>query len=372
MKKIILLTEHYPSPSNIYNYMFIHSRAIEYIKRGFDVRVLYLSNKEEKYQYEGVSVYKGDFSTYKECFILYKADVIFIHSPKEKIITEIVNIKSSLKIPSYTWIHGVEALSVYRRVFNVKNKSDFFRLYTKGLFIELRRKLLFRKYKKIIDKYGDSFVFVSNWMKDITEKDNLIKFNNFRVIPNFIDSKLFDCNVERNNKSFLIVRSFESKKYANDISMEIINRLFLKRNDFNVTIFGDGCLFEKEISKLNLPSSMLNVNKKMLDRNELSNILNNHNYGYFLCPTRQDAQGVTMCEAMSSKLIAITNPSTAIPEFVSIDYAVIDDDLDNIVNYISKLMDNKKEFNDKAFKSRDYIVSTLSSDICISKELELF
>ena len=40
-------------------------------------------------------------------------------------------------------------------------------------------------------------------------------------------------------------------------------------------------------------------------------------HGLFLCPTRQDAQGVSMCEAMSSGLVPITSHNTAIPEFVA-------------------------------------------------------
>ena len=38
------------------------------------------------------------------------------------------------------------------------------------------------------------------------------------------------------------------------------------------------------------------------------------NNGIFICPTRQDAQGVSMCEAMSSGLVPITLYNTAIPE----------------------------------------------------------
>jgi glycosyltransferase involved in cell wall biosynthesis len=39
-------------------------------------------------------------------------------------------------------------------------------------------------------------------------------------------------------------------------------------------------------------------------------------HGILLCPTRMDAQGVSMCEGMMSGLVPITSNNTAIPEFV--------------------------------------------------------
>jgi glycosyltransferase involved in cell wall biosynthesis len=40
-------------------------------------------------------------------------------------------------------------------------------------------------------------------------------------------------------------------------------------------------------------------------------------HGVMLCPTRQDSQGVTMCEAMSSGLVPLATRNAAIPEFVT-------------------------------------------------------
>lgn len=371
MKKILVITEHYPSEENIYNYMFVHARVLEYIKRGADVLVFYASQDNEKYEYEGVQVLKGSFDNYRNTIKQFSPDVTFLHSPKELLIKSYMDIKETVGTPTFTWIHGVEALSVYRRIFNATNTREKLKLIIKGLYIETKRKMLFRRYFSMLRKHQDSFVFVSNWMKDVTEKDNFLNIKDYKIIPNFIDTQNFSCEKKRNNKSLLIVRSFGSRKYANDISIDIINSLYKIRNDFNVTIYGDGIHYDKEISRLKIPSTMLKTEKRMLSREELSTTLNDPEYGFFLCPTRQDAQGVTMCEAMASGLIAVTNPNTAIPEFVKPSYAILSEKVNDIVFSISKLMDDREYYNEVSEKSIRYISENLSEDILINKELEL-
>lgn len=371
MKKILILTEHYPSKNYIYNYMFIHSRATEYVKHGYIVKVLFLSLDEYEYEYENITVLKGSFQKYKNQLIDFSPDVIFTHTPRKLLISQIEDIKKTLKVKNFTWIHGVEALSVYRRIFNVTSVVELLKLFTKGLIDEIRRKVQFNKYKLICDKYGDEFIFVSKWMKEITENDNFTKINKFRIIPNFIDNFKFSSESVRSNKSFLIVRSFESKKYANDISIKILNRLYEVRDDFHVTIIGDGALFDDELKKLVLPKKCVKVEKRMLERSEMSTVFNSPKYGFFLCPTRQDAQGVTMCEAMASGLVVVTNPSTAIPEFVSKDYAIMESKVNDVVDQLCRLMDDKIKFEEKSKNAKKYISSNLSSDCCIQKELKL-
>lgn len=373
MKKILILTEHYPSKNYIYNYMFIHSRATEYVKHGYIVKVLFLSldEYEYEYEYENITVLKGSFQKYKNQLIDFSPDVIFTHTPRKLLISQIEDIKKTLKVKNFTWIHGVEALSVYRRIFNVTSVVELLKLFTKGLIDEIRRKVQFNKYKLICDKYGDEFIFVSKWMKEITENDNFTKINKFRIIPNFIDNFKFSSESVRSNKSFLIVRSFESKKYANDISIKILNRLYEVRDDFHVTIIGDGALFDDELKKLVLPKKCVKVEKRMLERSEMSTVFNSPKYGFFLCPTRQDAQGVTMCEAMASGLVVVTNPSTAIPEFVSKDYAIMESKVNDVVDQLCRLMDDKIKFEEKSKNAKKYISSNLSSDCCIQKELKL-
>ena len=371
MHKILILTEHYPSEDNIYNYMFIHSRVLEYIKCGCEVRVLYLSDVSCVYCYEGVEVNKGAFDEYKDKLLNFSPDVIFTHSPKKRIVSNIVEIKKTFKVKNYTWIHGVEALSIFRRIFNTSSMKERVSLFTIGIVQEIRRVLRFRKYAKICENSNDEFIFVSHWMKKITESDNYIKIEKANLIPNFIDYEGFESKRVTSTKNILIVRSFESRKYANDISIQMLNELNKLREDFTVTIYGEGRYFNSCIQQLNIGDSRVQATEKMLPREELKECLKDSKYSFFMCPTRQDAQGVTMCEAMASGLIVVTNNSTAIPEFVSPEYAIISDDVALSAEMISNLMNNKKEFLEKSNMALEYIRNNLSSEILITKELNL-
>lgn len=351
--------------------MFIHSRVLEYKKRGCEVIVLYLSDTTEFYSYEGVEVNKGTFEFYKNKIKNFQPDVIFTHSPKKNIVDNITQIKEALKVKNYTWIHGVEALSLYRRIFNLLSVKEVVRIFTVGFLQEIRRIVRFRKYVNICSNYNDEFIFVSNWMKRVAEYDNFTKIKNSQIIPNFIDFEGFKTDRVANTKNILLVRSFESNKYANDVSMKIINELNKLRQDFTVTIYGKGILFDSCIRKLNVVGERIKISERMLPREELKACLKDKKYSFFMCPTRQDAQGVTMCEAMASGLIVVTNNSTAIPEFVSSDYAIISSDEIKSAQMISDLMDSKSNFLKKSSAALEYIKNNLSSEILITKELNL-
>src|SRR5699024_10974104 len=59
----------------------------------------------------------------------------------------------------------------------------------------------------------------------------------------------------------------------------------------------------------------LHINKVFLPQDEITNLY--YDFVVFLCPTRWDSQGVSMCEAMSSGLVLVSNNNTAIPEFIT-------------------------------------------------------
>jgi glycosyltransferase involved in cell wall biosynthesis len=373
VKRILILTEHYPTDGNIYNYMFIHSRVIEYLKEGFLVKVLYLANDKKKYMFEGVEVYMGKLDDYLDEIHQFSPEVIFTHSPKKKIVNVIKKIKEEFNIKNYTWIHGVEAISIYRRIFNISSVSEFFKIFTIGLLQEIRRILRFRKYVILSKKWNDEFIFVSDWMRKVTVRDNFIKIDNYSIIPNFIDDESFHLeNIEsRNRLNLLIVRSFESRKYANDIAVKIVNKLNTMRSDFTLTIYGQGKHFDECVSKIVMPKERLSLHKKMLNREELKNCFNDKKYSFFICPTRQDAQGVTMCEAMSSGLLVVTNPSTAIPEFVKNDYAIIDNNIEKLAQLIDSNMNDERMYLNKINNAVAYIKENLSRDVLIKRELSL-
>ena len=187
----------------------------------------------------------------------------------------------------------------------------------------------------IIDGYGIIFNMDELFEDDGKFKNSIIRFSNslsksnlfvvgmplfkkYSIIPNYISETEFPFYERPNDQAnnVLIIRSFASRKYANDISMKVINRLSNKEYFHNMIfdIYGTGKYFKKLTSKV---SNFDNVHiyETSLNHTEIYELHKRH--GIFLCPTRQDAQGVSMCEAMSSGCVPITSNSTAIPEFVS-------------------------------------------------------
>src|SRR5699024_11554196 len=114
----------------------------------------------------------------------------------------------------------------------------------------------------------------------------------------------------------LSIRPFASKKYANDQSVKSIQALskasFFDQLEFH--FYGDGVLFDSVLEPIKKFENVF-INRGFLLQDEISNLQDA--FGIFLCPTRLDSQGVSMCEAMSSGLVHISSNKTAIPEYVT-------------------------------------------------------
>ena len=79
-----------------------------------------------------------------------------------------------------------------------------------------------------------------------------------------------------------------------------------------------------------------------------------------LIPTRQDAQGVSMCEAMSSGLVPVTSNNTAIPEYVN-----------ELKDAIQEMYYSPDIFLKKSKKASQHINKICSPQKVITKELDL-
>ncbi len=312
-KKLLIVSNNYPSELDIYANAFIHSRVVYYTKE-LDVQVLiYNPNKRyTRYQYENIPVQvTNDKRQFKHFLETYKPDIIAIH------FVEAWMFKSFIKdstCPIYIWVHGAEALGWYRRLFNLTNLKVFL-AYIKNNIIQL---VGLNRIIRHSNQFGKiKFIFVSNWMKRITEHDTFSKIKQVEIIPNPIDTNIFEYIPKEKEKrmKILLIRPFDSRKYANDMAIKAIQELHKRSffKDLEISIYGKGKFFTHLTDKIkNYPN--VNITNTFIEHTKIPLI--HQRYGIFLCPTRQDAQGVSMCEAMSSGLVVITSENTAIPEFV--------------------------------------------------------
>lgn len=314
-KKLLVISNNYPSESNIYANAFIHSRIVHYTKT-FDIRVLVFNkNKEDRtYQHEHIFVQvTNDKKHFKHYLELYKPDIIAIHFVEAWMFDSFIK---NFTNPIYIWVHGVEALGWYRRLFNfnINNLKEFL-AYIKNNTLQLVGLRRIIRHSNLSGQI--KFIFVSNWMKHITEHDTLSKIKYAEIIPNPIDTSKFQYapKGKEKRKRILLIRPFDSRKYANDLAikaiLELSKRPFFK--DIEISIYGKGKFFIPLTNQIkDFPN--VYITHGFVEHNRIPAIHQQH--GIFLCPTRQDAQGVSMCEAMSSGLVVVTSNNTAIPEFV--------------------------------------------------------
>lgn len=309
----MVLDQDYPSENHLYGDVFVHTRVKEYLKFA-DVLIVSFFKDFEEYEYETVKVKSAPtLAAIFDIYTDFAPDFIFLHFYDRKLFPFLKSIKTSL----FVWVHGYEALGWYRRLFNF-NVYGFLRNVHNIVIPNIEQMIGFRKLVKFSNKNRRiHFVFVSDWMKNVAQVDSAIKIKNHSIIPNPINTDLFRYTPKKQDdrKRILLIRSFDSRKYANDVAVEAI--LLLSSTDIfkdlHFSIYGKGKYFQTLTQPLNRFKN-IEINEGFIANVKIPQI--HEKFGIFLCPTRQDAQGVSMCEAMSSGLVPVTSNNTAIPEFV--------------------------------------------------------
>jgi len=368
--KLFIINNNYPNENNLYGDVFVHTRAKQYLN-AFDVLVLGCNDELEndiKTEYEGIKILN---LSSKERFNDYinnnPPDIIAIHFVKEWMF----NIIKCFEGKIFIWIHGFEALGWYRRLFNYNLKK----IKSLILNIIINTKQMFFMHNLI--KYSNKnnkvyFIFVSNWMRKITQTDTLSFIRYYKIIPNPIDENLFlyEKKSIEHRKKLLLIRSFDSKKYANDIAIKAIQLLSREKyfSEFEFHIYGKGEDFFKLTDKIKHFSNV-HLHNYYIENKEIPNI--HKNFGIFLCPTRQDAQGVSMCEAMSSGLVPITSNNTAIPEYTNINCAFLTNSSFEIAKSINVLYNDEQLFLKMSENASEFITSISGVKLVVDKEINM-
>lgn len=371
MKKYLVVTPGYPNENNKYNNGFVQTRVVNYMQRGLNIDVFSYSKKEkDSYVYNDVNVEVGGVDQLHEKIINGKYDKVLLHFAFKKQTECILKTIKGKNIPLVIWVHGVEALGWYRRLFYFSTMGKFKFI---GYIILNIRQLFFMR-KLIRSTENIKFIFVSEWMKKILEFDTLSigKINNYAIVPNPIDVNVFPYNkkTENDRLKVLSIRPYDSKKYANDLVVQAILKLSKHPSfkNFEFTFYGDGKLFVKTLKPLRNFENV-KIYQQFLNHSEISNLHKSN--GIILIPTRQDSQGVSMCEAMSSGLVPITSNNTAIPEFTNSDNAYLTNNIDDIKQALIDIYNNPKKFLNMSLNASTFITNKCSSTIILDKEIKI-
>lgn len=370
---IITVATGYPNEKDKYNNNFIHTRVKAYIREGIDSEVFIIGSYDLPHIYDGVQLTYGDWKALADrvnnepnitCVCFHFLDI--------QMMKAIQAFRKDVAITIF--VHGNEALWWYERIFPDKF-ADIIRVL-KFIKYAFRNTVSINYIKRRINKLGDrvNIICVSEWMKDVAVNNWKIDESRIKthIIPNIIDETIFPYKEKTSDDRFniLMIRSFTNGKYALDIAMDIIKELqqYPEKDKIHVSVYGDGWLWEKYTSRIKeLPN--VELNKRMLPHGDIADVHSNN--GIFLCPTRQDAQGVSMCEAMSSGLVPISSDNTAIPEFLPAGYNLAFNSPKDAAERIIQLIRDPEEFRRLSKEVSGFIRQKCSIEMTTDKELQL-
>ena len=200
-------------------------------------------------EFDSIDVIRGNLDYLKETLSCNKYKVVLVHFLDKNMYEILKLLPKSIKI--LVWCHGADILKYTRKLFNytteealykAKEESNIRSLFWQGVLNDIPGNF--------------HFVFVSKYLKEVIEEDYSVALpkNKYSIIHNPINTELFryhEKGIEQRYK-LLSIRPFASRNYANDLTVRCILEL-TKRHDFNkfeITIIGDGKLFDETIEPL--------------------------------------------------------------------------------------------------------------------------
>ena len=370
---ILIITPSYPTEENKYFGGFVHSRVKAYKDAGikFDLVCAHNYPNTCNYVFEGVNVTRTSFFGLRQILNRKKYKTILLHFFDSK-YANILDASDLSSTNLYLWVHGPETL-----YWDWSKMTD--RYFTKEKPLDSYLQEKFKENDNLIKRYNNypyvHWVFVSNWIKQKSEELIGIKFNNFNIIPNYIDEKTFNYypkNVELRKKIFFIRRFENISKYAIDVNVRTILELSRRDffNDLEFNIYGTGEIYDTLIAPI-AGFDNVHLHPQFLTHEEIAKVHKENGIGLFA--TRYDAQGVSMCEAAMSGLVIVSSQNDAISEFIPSNDGLLCETEDYVqyANVIEKLYKDTSLYISLSKKCHEKVYSKCNFNETIEKEIEM-
>jgi glycosyltransferase involved in cell wall biosynthesis len=348
--------------------MFVHMRCLEMLQLNIDVRVYVASKMNDSYTYQGVKVQ-----------LMTSAEIVNQLDEQAAIYLHLLNIHPFSKddgwpiykhimkhnLPSLMYVHGSEVQKYTARWYEFNYRiSDVLIWIKKDCFVIPKMKQFFR-----IQKRTYPFVFPSLWMKEETERNLKLTIDDYKIIPNGIDTSFFEFhNLTENRFKILTIRSLSKKVYDIEKTIEVLENLPEK---YTLDIYGEG-IYKEQYQKLIASKKLENrvqIISRFLERSEMKALF--LNYGAFISTTRMDSQGVTMMEAAASGLLVVTTDNSSKQEFIhDAVNGVLGNSAKKIAAKIVAITNNKSRFEEVVVKGRKSM-EVIDISTTIRKEMEL-
>lgn len=345
-KDVLVITPDYPSTHNLYLCAFAHSRTQEYIAAGLNVQVAAISQHtwyQSSYSIDGVPVFNGRYIDLKKLLSRHQYKVIVVHFADEYL---------------YPILEGY--VQYERMIFICHGPETTFRFltnrcrpyFTKEL-PEIDQSSAFdrKEYyvKKFAQKENVEWVFVSEWLRDFSEKMMGIHFKNTHVIYNTINEQLFPYHKKTadDRKKILVIRKFDNiRVHSIDQVVEAIEELSRRDffNELSFEIYGDGNYYDILTAPLRRFSNV-KLHRTFVPNSEIHKL--HAENGILLIPSRHDTQGVSMGEAASSGLVVVGSRLPVTEQFMneSENHTLADpENAYELADIIERLYDHPDEF----------------------------
>lgn len=366
----LLLTNHYPGYNDLYRNGFVHSRVKSYREQGLNVDVFrFRPNESTSYQeFQNFDVVTGGQEALRKLLDdgRYRRVLVHFLSPE---MWEVLEHYPQLQ--HIVWIHGAEIHAWHRREFNYQSVSERAKARIDGEHrIEFWRGLLKPMPPNL------KLVFVSRHFAEEVFEDLGFRLPSecYSIVHNPIDTDLFayEAKTSEQRKRVLSIRPYNSRTYANDLSVKAILKISEKPcfMDMEFRFVGDGKLFDETLQPLRRFSNVI-IERRFLTREEISCL--HKSYGVFLVPSRMDTQGVSRDEAMSSGLVPITNAVGAIPEFVDESCGILApaEDADALADGLLRLYESPTAFEVLSRSAAERVLRQSSAKSTIEREIAL-
>ena len=321
--------------------MFVHVRCLEMAKLGVEVEVYVPDQTSSTYIYEGIKVQKMPSIQMSEK--IDKRSVIYFHLlniyPFEKkdgwpIYKHIIK----HKVPFVMYVHGneVQKYSARKYEFNFRI-SDFLKWVKKDIMV------IPKMQKFVVEGTQGTFIFPSIWMKEEMERNLNLMIENGHIIPNGIDTNIFQYNdLSKNRRKLIAIRSLSQKVYDIEKTIDVLECLPV---EFTLDIYGKG-IYKKKYNQLIHKKGLedrVKIIPEFFEKKQMNTLFKN--YGIFISTTRMDSQGITMMEGMAAGLLVATTDNSSKREFITDgETGVLGIEAEDIAEKVSKAVENPNNF----------------------------